>query len=476
MRASPRLAFLVSALAFAANGHAQEGSAAGAREHAHFDTSTWTSLFDGRSLAGWTTKGGRYDGKAVWAVENGAMVGREGPKKAGGLIYTEGYYQAYLLSFDCFIDYPFDSGVFINMVPRARRRGARGKRAAAAAAAAGGLAALGTETAPQRPGPTPGGKGLQVTLDYRPGGEVGGIYADGWLHHCKGGNAKWKRGKWNRVELRCAGLPPRVEVWLNGEKLTDYELPRDAKGYAPSGRIGLQVHGARGEGERTVRFRKIKIRELPVFDRAEFDVDERGMLKPKDGTSWESLLAGKVADHWELHGMKEGDAVIKDGVLSIPKRGGGGHILTKQDFKDFEFRVDFALEKMANSGVFLRSSRKGNPAYTGCEIQILDDHNWEAVTKNKLKDYQFTGGLYGALGPKQGVLHAIGRWNTMRIRYVGSRIHCELNGRLLYDVDTHSLVPKQGPPFAKRLASGAIGLQRHAKALLRFRNVFVKQL
>ena len=28
-----------------------------------------------------------------------------------------------------------------------------------------------------------GGKGSQVTLDYRPNGEIAGVYADGWLLH-----------------------------------------------------------------------------------------------------------------------------------------------------------------------------------------------------------------------------------------------------------------------------------------------------
>jgi len=38
------------------------------------------SLFDGRSLAGWTTKGGRYDGDARWTVEDGCIVGRVNEK------------------------------------------------------------------------------------------------------------------------------------------------------------------------------------------------------------------------------------------------------------------------------------------------------------------------------------------------------------------------------------------------------------
>ena len=44
---------------------------------------------DGATLNGWTTHGGRYDGNARWTVEDGAIVGRQGPNRAGGLLYTD---------------------------------------------------------------------------------------------------------------------------------------------------------------------------------------------------------------------------------------------------------------------------------------------------------------------------------------------------------------------------------------------------
>jgi hypothetical protein len=47
------------------------------------DDEGFTNLFDGESLTGWTTTGGRYDGHASWAVEDGVIVGRQGPRGAG---------------------------------------------------------------------------------------------------------------------------------------------------------------------------------------------------------------------------------------------------------------------------------------------------------------------------------------------------------------------------------------------------------
>ena len=62
-------------------------------------------------------------------------------------------------------------------------------------------------------------------------------------------------------------------------------------------------------------------------------------------------------------------------------------------------------------------------------------------------------------------------------------MRCELNGVTVWDVDTKTLKPEQGAPFAERAASGFIGLPRHApsraiddEVLLRVRNAFVKKL
>ncbi|MDH3591348.1 MAG: DUF1080 domain-containing protein, partial [Planctomycetota bacterium] len=145
----------------------------------------------------------------------------------------------------------------------------------------------------------------------------------------------------------------------------------------------------------------------------------------------------------------------------------------------FHLRLDFKISLMANSGLFLRAKRDGsNPAYSGCEIQILDDFNWEKTTRSKLKEWQFTGSLYGAVAPKHKALKPLGEWNRYEVHYLGSRIQTVLNGRILYDVDTHKLDVK--PPFADRALAGFIGLQRHApkhvegEAYAWFRNVFVR--
>ena len=416
------------------------------RPAARFDASGWDVLFDGKSLAGWTPRGGRYDGDAVWTVEDGCITGREGANHAGGLLYTETEHHSFLFSLEAKLDYPFDSGVFLRM--------------------------------------SKDGKGAQVTLDDREGGEIGAIYADGFLKHNEGGAAKWRKNAWNRLEVRCVGVDYRVTVWLNGEELVDYALPKGEAGYAPTGLIGLQVHGARNDAPHLAcRFRDIRLKELPVFDAELFDCDAQGVLKTTAAgmaAGWRALFDGKDLSAFDVLGDARG-VRIEDGTFCF-RGAGGGDVRSKEDFGDFELSTDFQVGRMANSGVFLRSVRNdGNPSFSGSEIQILDDFNYERVAGIKLKPYQFTGGLYGAKAPDVSALRPLGAWNTYRIRFQGPTLSVELNGRRLHDrVDTHALPDSR--PFKDRAKSGFLGFQRHAPpavgdgVYLRYRNVFVRPL
>lgn len=409
------------------------------------DEPGFTPLFDGASLAGWVTQGGRYDGAARWSIEEGAIVGRQGEDGAGGLLYTERRYASFELRFEVWLDYPFDSGVFVRMAPE--------------------------------------GKGAQVTLDWREEGEIGAIYSDGFLQHNEAGATRFRRDAWNDLRVRCTGFDMRIEAWLNGDKLCDFELPPDSTGYAPTGLIGLQVHGERGDTG-AARFRNLRIKELPLFHEELFTETATGLLELTEHgrrLGWKALFDGTSLTGWEIEGERERYRA-QDGVLAFLARGEGGHIATREDFGDFQLCLDFRTARMANSGVFLRAARDGsNAAFSGCELQILDDFDWERVTGTKLKPWQFTGSLYGAVAPGEaGALREIGQWNRYEVLYRGKRLAVALNGRTLFDVDTWALVPESGEKFERRARRGFIGLQHHGaegleeEVMVEFRNVFVR--
>jgi len=402
-------------------------------------------LFDGQTLTGWVERGGRYDGDADWRVEDGCIVGRQGPNGEGGLLYTERRYASFDLLLEVKLDYPFDSGVFVRMTPDA--------------------------------------KGAQVTLDWRDDGEIGAIYSDGFLEHNEAAKARFRRDAWNDLRVRCTGFDMHVEVWLDGEAIMDFEMPPGSPGYAPTGLIGLQVHGERGDTG-AARFRNVRVRELPLFGEECFAGAGGGVeLTPRGAElGWKPLFDGHSLEGWEVGG-EEGRYRAQDGVLAFLARGEGGELRSRADYRDFQLRLDFRIARMANSGLFLRAARDGsNAAFSGCEVQILDDFDWEEVTKTKLKPWQFTGSLYGAVPPAEHALRPLGEWNTYEVLYQGTRLAVALNGRTLYDVDTAVLAPEQGEPFAKRAKEGFIGLQHHGsenvdgEVLAEFRGMFVRGL
>ncbi|HEX5009054.1 MAG TPA: family 16 glycoside hydrolase [Planctomycetota bacterium] len=427
--------------------------AAGCNAVLEISDPAFTSLFDGTTLTGWTPRGGHYDGDAVWTVEDGCITGHAGADNAGGLLYTATPHTSFEFQCECKLDYPFDSGIFVRMAPE--------------------------------------GRGMQLTLDDRPDGEVGGLYSDGWIEHAHPEAARaWRRGQWNHVFVRCTGFDMRIEAWINGVPVMDRIVPQEfgADGkpaYAPRGLIGLQVHGGGSEGTgNAVRFRNIEVRDLPVFGDAWAtdhalsppERETRDAARAKDG--WRDLLGGAdPLSAWEAVDGEDAphaptDYSVKDGVLSIPSSQPAGYLRTKADVRDFDLRFDFRQARMSNSGLFLRGRREsvgpdgarvsgGNPAYSGCEIQLLDDWNWETVTQSQLHDWQFTGSLYGAVPPcAKGLLRPIGEWNTLEVLARGSRLACALNGQTLWDVDTAHVAAD--PPFAQRAAAGFLGLQRYA--------------
>jgi hypothetical protein len=189
-------------------------------------------LFDGETLTGWKRHEG-LPGHGVagkWYVEDGAVVGVQDPPGQGGFLTTYRTFRDFELTLDTRIDWPFDSGVFLRVGPE--------------------------------------GKSHQVTLDYRDGGEIGGIYIPwlrGFVHHCPEGMSQFKKDEWNPVKITCQGEPARIRVWVHGKMVTDFQHTEETTAGVPEeGTLCLQIHpGGEGYDQSKARFRNIRIRELP---------------------------------------------------------------------------------------------------------------------------------------------------------------------------------------------------------------------
>lgn len=189
------------------------------------------SLFDGETLTGWHRHEGLPEDQVggKWEVVDGAIVGDQDPPGHGGFLVTENTYGDYILTLETNLDYPVDSGIFLR---------------------------VGED-----------GKSHQITLDYRPNGSIGSVYlpwTQGMVYENTEGMDKFKAEEWNEMKIQIEGEPAHIQVWLNGEILTDYQhTDSTTMGVPREGYIGLQVHpGESYEMGKKVRFRNIQIQPL----------------------------------------------------------------------------------------------------------------------------------------------------------------------------------------------------------------------
>ena len=131
-----------------------------------------------------------------------------------------------------------------------------------------------------------------------------------------------------------------------------------------------------------------------------------------------NLFDGKSLSGWKLVG-KQGDGYgVKDGVIYCAK-GGGGKLLTEKEYANFIFRFEFKLEPGSNNGLGIRAPYEGDAAYTGMELQILDD---SAAQYAKLRPAQYHGSIYDVVPAKRGALKKPGEWNEETVLAVGRHI------------------------------------------------------
>ncbi len=270
-------------------------------------------------------------------------------------------------------------------------------------------------------------------------------------------------GDWNTFHIIMKG--DKVTVYLNGilvvdnvtmENYWNRKIPLFTEE-----QIELQAHGT------IVAYRDIYVRELPVFKPFELSDVEK-----KDG--FKVLFDGTNLDQWT--GNKQ-SYVVEDGNIVVkPSSGSGGNLYTKEEFSDFVYRFEFQLTPGANNGIGIRTPMKGDAAYVGMEIQVLDN---DADIYKKLHVYQYHGSVYGVIAAKRGYLKPLGEWNEEEIVANGNKIKVTLNGVVIVDGDItdaikNGTLDKLDHPGLKN-KTGHIAFLGHGD-VVRFRNIRIKDL
>ena len=191
-----------------------------------------------------------------------------------------------------------------------------------------------------------------------------------------------------------------------------------------------------------------------------------------DEAGFVAIFDGKSLDGWQ--GSTKGYQA-KDGVLICPKKG-GGKIFSNKKYDDFVLRFDFKLTPGANNGLGVRTPLRGDPAYAGMELQILDN---TAEKYAKLKPYQYHGSIYGVVTAKRGHLKPVGEWNVQEVTAKGDQIKVVLNGETIVDANIReaskdgTIDGKKHPGLLNK--TGHIGFLGHG-AHVEFRNIRIKEL
>jgi hypothetical protein len=189
------------------------------------------------------------------------------------------------------------------------------------------------------------------------------------------------------------------------------------------------------------------------------------------------IFNGKDLTGW-TYGNKAGEGYrVKDGEgggVIYCTVADGGNLYTEKEYANFVLQFDFKLTPEANNGIGIRAPLKGNAAYLGMEIQILDDTGKKYT---KLHPEQYCGSIYDVVAAERGHLKPVGEWNSEEITADGRHIKVVLNGATI--VDAHLDDVKDPAKLAKHPGlqnkSGHIGFLGHG-AEVEFRNLRVKEL
>lgn len=202
---------------------------------------------------------------------------------------------------------------------------------------------------------------------------------------------------------------------------------------------------------------------------------------PKKG-KWETLSI----EHWR--GYKKNylpsEWTMEGGALTLTKKG-GGYIVTKEEYADFELMLDWKISEAGNSGVFFHVSE--DSAYkivyeTGPEVQILDDERHPDAKKGKEGTHK-AGANYDLQAPLVAAVKPAGEWNSVVLKVKSGHVQCWLNDKKVQDYQLGSAAWKELVAKSKFAAmpgygafrSGHIALQDHGDRVW-FRNIKIRKL
>ncbi len=208
--------------------------------------SGWISLFDGKTLNGWSV----HSGFAKYTVEDGTILGTAVKGSPNSFLCTDKEYGDFVLEFEVKVDPALNSGVqFRSHIAKEEM-------------------AFIFQDAKGQPRTTTIPKdrvyGYQVEIATAQSHSCGGVYDEARrgffiadIRNDPAAGAAFKDNEWNRYRIECKGNS--MKTWVNDVPCASFRDSLDAKGV-----FGLQVHqvGDKDFKPFQVRWRNIRIKEL----------------------------------------------------------------------------------------------------------------------------------------------------------------------------------------------------------------------
>ena len=220
---------------------------------------------------------------------------------------------------------------------------------------------------------------------------------------------------------------------------------------------------------------------LSVFGLGCSSTGQHGLTMVETFGGYKSLFDGKTLDNWTAVDSgsvnvitgKDTSFSVQDGLIYCSGVGKDYWIRADGEYGDFVLRLEYKVAEGTNSGIFLRVPPAKHPAFSGFEIQVLEDHGDEPGTHS-------AGALYDVVAPCVNASKLAGEWNQIEVTCDGPKCSVVLNGEKIIDVNFDDEmfakpIGKYDFPYKDLPRKGALGVQNHGGKIW-YRNIRIKEL